>query len=157
MNDDLQALRFLLAQAERQRDDALAAQMKAEAAERAAVNQAEQLLVYRREYEQRWSAEFCRDGKIELVRCYQGFMERLSQAVDQQARIAAQAVLQAERATELVQGHEMRTAALRKLLERRSGEGIRLGQQREQRQSDDQAARAAWARMNAARPPVTRL
>ena len=157
MNDDLQALRFLLAQAERQRDDALAAQMTAEAAERAAVDQAEQLLVYRREYEQRWSAEFCRDGKIELVRCYQGFMERLSLAVDQQARIAAQAVLQAQRATERVQGHEMRTAALRKLLERRSGEAIRLGQQREQRQSDDQAARAAWARMNAARPPVTRL
>jgi flagellar FliJ protein len=89
MNDDLQALRFLLAQAERQRDDALGAQMKAEAAERAAVDQAEQLVVYRRQYEQRWSAEFCRDGKIELVRCYQGFMERLSQAVDQQARIAA--------------------------------------------------------------------
>jgi flagellar biosynthesis chaperone FliJ len=51
----------------------------------------------------------------------------------------------------------MRTAALRKLLERRHGEEIRLGQQREQRHSDDQAARAAWARMNAARPPVTRL
>lgn len=157
MNDDLQPLRFLLAQAERQRDEALAAQMKAEAAERAAVGQAEQLLVYRRDYEQRWSAEFCRDGKIELVRCYQGFMERLSQAVDQQARIAAQAVLQAERSTAVVQGHEMRTAALRKLIERRSGEGIRLGEQREQRQADDQAARAAWARMNAARPPVTRL
>jgi flagellar FliJ protein len=157
MNDDLQSLRFLLAQAERQRDEALAAQMKAEVAERAAVNQAEQLCVYRRDYEQRWSAEFCRDGKIELVRCYQGFMERLSQAVDQQARIAAQAVLQAERATEQVHGHEMRTAALRKLLERRTREGLRLGMEREQRLSDDQAARAAWARMNAARPPVTRL
>ncbi len=157
MNDDLQPLRFLLAQAERQRDEALAAQMNAEAAERGAVDKAEQLLVYRRDYEQRWSAEFCRDGKIELVRCYQGFMERLSQAVDQQARIAAQAVLQAERATAVVQGHEMRTAALRKLIERRSGESLRLGEQREQRQSDDQAARAAWARMNAAPPPVTRL
>ncbi|HEX2541140.1 MAG TPA: flagellar FliJ family protein [Caldimonas sp.] len=157
MNDDLHSLRFLLAQAERQRDEALAAQMKAEAAERSAVNQAEQLVVYRREYEQRWSAEFCRDGKIELVRCYQGFMERLSQAVDQQARIAAQAVLQAERATASVQGHEMRTAALKKLLERRVGEASRLGIEREQRSSDDQAARAAWARMNATRPPVTRL
>jgi flagellar protein FliJ len=157
MQDDLHSLRFLLAQSERERDEALAAQMKAEAAERAAVNQAEQLIVYRRDYEQRWSAEFCRDGKIELVRCYQGFMERLSQAVDQQARIAAQAVLQAERATELVRGREMRTAALRKLLDRRTREALLLGVQREQRQNDDQAARAAWARMNAARPPVTRL
>ena len=157
MQDDLRSIRFLLAQSERERDEALAAQMKAEAAERAAVNQAEQLIVYRREYEQRWSAEFCRDGKIELVRCYQGFMERLSQAVDQQARIAAQAVLQAERATELVRGREMRAAALRKLLERRTRETLLLGAQREQQQSDDHAARAAWARMNAARPPVTRL
>ncbi len=157
MQDDLRSLRFLLAQAERERDEALAALMKAEAGERAAVNQAEQLVVYRREYEQRWSAEFCRDGKIELVRCYQGFMERLSQAVDQQARIAAQAVLQAERATELVQGHEMRTAALKKLLERRTRETLLVGAQREQRQDDDRAARAAWARMHAVRAPVTRL
>jgi flagellar FliJ protein len=157
MQDDLRSLRFLLAQAERERDDALGALMKAERAERAAVDQAEQLVVYRREYEQRWSAEFCRDGKIELVRCYQGFMERLSQAVDQQARIAAHAVLQAERATAQVQGHEMRAAALKKLLERRTREALLVGTQREQRQSDDQAARAAWARMNAARPPVTQL
>ena len=61
-------------QAERQRDEALAEQLKAETAQRAAQAQAEQLVAYRREYEQRWSAEFCREGKIELVRCYQGFM-----------------------------------------------------------------------------------
>jgi flagellar FliJ protein len=153
MNDDLQPLRILLAQAERQRDEALAARLKAEAAQRAASSQAEQLIVYRREYEQRWSAEFCRDGKIELVRCYQGFMERLSQAVDQQARIAAQAVLHAERASALVLGHEMRTTALKKLIERRMRDRQRAGAQIEQRRSDDQAARAAWARMKSPGAP----
>ena len=56
MNDDLQPLALLLAQAERQRYDALAEQLKAETAKRAAEVQAEQLVAYRREYEQRWSA-----------------------------------------------------------------------------------------------------
>jgi len=66
MNDDLQPLALLLAQAERQRYDALAEQLKAETAKRAAVSQAEQLVAYRREYEQRWSTQFCQEGKIEL-------------------------------------------------------------------------------------------
>ena len=91
MNDDLRSLRLLLAQAERQRDEALAEQLKLDAAWRASAAQAEQLVLYRREYEQRWSTEFCREGKIELVRCYQGFIERLSQAVEQQERIAGHA------------------------------------------------------------------
>ena len=112
MTDDLQPLALLLAQAERQRDDALAEQLKAETAQRAAEAQAEQLVAYRREYEQRWSAEFCREGKIELVRCYQGFIHRLTQAVEQQQRVAAHAAVQAERAEAIVRGHELRAAAL---------------------------------------------
>jgi flagellar FliJ protein len=53
MTEDLQPLALLLAQAERQRYDALAEQLKAETAKRAAEAQAEQLVAYRREYEQR--------------------------------------------------------------------------------------------------------
>jgi hypothetical protein len=48
MNDDLQPLALLLAQAERQGYDALAEQLKAENARRAAEAQAEQLVLYRR-------------------------------------------------------------------------------------------------------------
>ena len=84
----LQPLIALLAQTERQRDLALADQAKAQAASEAAQTQADQLLAYRREYEVRWRAQFCQEGRIELVRCYQGFVERLTQAVDQQARAA---------------------------------------------------------------------
>ena len=98
MNDDLQPLALLLAQAERQRYDALAEQLKAETARRAAEAQAEQLVAYRREYEQRWSAQFCREGKIELVRCYQGFVQRLTQAVEQQQRVAATSAPKSTRA-----------------------------------------------------------
>jgi len=147
MNDDLQPLALLLAQAERQRYDALAEQLKAETARRAAEAQAEQLVAYRREYEQRWSAQFCQEGKIELVRCYQGFMERLSLAVEQQERIAGQAAAQAERAAAIMRGHDVRAAGLKKLVERRLKEGERIAAGQEQRLSDEQASRAAWIKI----------
>lgn len=150
MNDDLRSLQLLLTQAEAQRDEALAEQMKLEVARRASVAQAEQLVAYRREYEQRWSAEFCREGKIELVRCYQGFIVRLTQAVEQQERIAAHAVVQVERAAAIVRGHDVRAAALKKLVERRAQEGRRVAAGLEQKQSDEHAARAAWVRFTAA-------
>jgi flagellar FliJ protein len=154
MTDDLHPLRLLLTQAEQQRDAALGEQLKAEAAQRAAAAQAQQLVAYRREYEQRWSAEFCREGKIELVRCYQGFMERLTQAVDQQCRVAAQAAMQSERRAAIVRDHDVRAAGLKKLIERRLGEGQRQAARIEQSQSDDQAARAAWLRVGAAGHPA---
>ncbi len=149
MNDDLQPVRALLAQAERQRDEALTEQVRVEAARRAADAQAEQLVVYRREYEARWRAEFCREGKIELVRCYQGFMQRLSEAIEQQAQIAAHNATLVERAAALVRGHEMRAAALRKLVERRVREGRRSAEQSEQKANDEHATRAAWQRLAA--------
>ena len=64
MQDDLRSLSLLVTQAERQRDEAFAEQLEAEHARRAAAAQAEQLVAYRRDSEQRWKAEFCRDGKI---------------------------------------------------------------------------------------------
>jgi flagellar FliJ protein len=146
MTDDLRSLRLLLAQAESQRDEAFAEQLKLEAACRAAAAQAEQLVLYRREYEERWRAEFCREGKIELVRCYQGFIERLSQAVEQQERVAGHATAQVERAAAIMRGHDMRAAALKKLVERRLKEGERVAAGREQRLDDEHASRAAWAR-----------
>jgi len=151
---DLNSLAVLLAHAERERDEALAEHLRAEAARRAAAAQAEQLVAYRRDYERRWSAEFCRDGKIELVRCYQGFVERLTQAVEQQGRIAANAAMRAERAEAIVRGHELRTAALKKLLERRLREREVATARHEQRESDDRAVRAAWSRLTAPGRPT---
>jgi flagellar FliJ protein len=156
MQDDLQALALLLAQAERQRDEALAEQYRAESARRAAAAQAEQLVAYRREYEQRWGAEFCRDGKIELVRCYQGFIERLTQAVEQQEAVAANAAVQAERAEAIVRGHEVRAAGLKKLVERRIRQAEITAARLAQKESDDRAVRAAWNRLTAPGRP-TRL
>jgi flagellar FliJ protein len=156
MQDDLKALALLLAQAERQRDEALGEQYRAESGRRAAVAQAEQLFAYRREYEQRWKAEFCRDGKIELVRCYQGFIDRLSQALEQQERVAAHAAVQAERAEAIMRGHELRAAGLKKLVERRLRQSEIAAARLAQKESDDRAVRVAWNRLTAPGRP-TRL
>jgi flagellar FliJ protein len=154
MHDDLKPLALLLAQAERQRDEALAEQFQAERARRAAAAQAEQLVAYRREYEQRWGEEFCREGKIELVRCYHGFMDRLTQAVEQQERIAANAAGQVERAEAIARGHEIRAAGLKKLVERRLREREKTAARLEQKESDDHAVRAAWSRLTAPGRPT---
>ncbi|HEX4234532.1 MAG TPA: flagellar FliJ family protein [Caldimonas sp.] len=154
MHDDLKPIALLLAQAERQRDEALAEQFQAERARRAAAAQAEQLVAYRREYEQRWGEEFCREGKIELVRCYHGFMDRLTQAVEQQERIAANAAGQVERAEAIARGHEIRAAGLKKLVERRLREREATSARLEQKESDDHAVRAAWSRLTAPGRPT---
>ena len=148
----LQPLVALLAQTERQRDLALADHLKAQTLRDAAQSQADQLVAYRREYEQRWSAQFCREGKIELVRCYQGFIHRLTQAVEQQQRVAAHAALQVERAEAIVRGHELRAASLKKLIERRLRQSEANDVRNEQKESDDRAVRASWNRLTAPGP-----
>ncbi|MDQ6628937.1 MAG: flagellar FliJ family protein [Pseudomonadota bacterium] len=152
MNDDLHALRILLGQAERQRDEALAEQLRLAATLLAAEAQAEQLVVYRQAYEARWSEAFSREGHIELVRCYQGFVERLNQAVAQQQGVAVQAATQVERAIAIVLGHDVRAAALKKLIERRTEQGLRADGMLERKQHDEHASRAAWLRLAAANP-----
>ena len=150
---DLQPLTILLDQNERQRNAALAAHLRARAESEAASAQAEQLCRYRREYEQRWSAQFCREGKIELVRCYQNFMERLTQAIDQQARVAEHAAQQLEHAVVALRACELRCAAVRKLIERRTLEHRLTTERADQKQTDEYAARAAWNQLGASRQP----
>ena len=149
---DIQTLTILLGQNERQRDASIAEHQRAQAASTAAAGQAEQLRNYRREYEQRWSAQFCREGKIELVHCFQSFMERLTQAVEQQTRIAEHAAQQVERALSLLRDAELRCASVRKLIERRVAEQRLDADRRDQKQTDEAATRAAWARLGATRP-----
>ncbi len=137
----LQPVMALLAQAERERDAALAEVQAATQAQQQAAAQTDQLLVYRREYEQRWSAQFRTEGHIELVHCYRGFMDRLSQAVEQQQRVAAHAGTRLERARLALMEQELRVASVRKLIERRRAE-LRLSADRaEQKQTDEFGSR----------------
>jgi flagellar protein FliJ len=144
---DVQTLTILLGQNERQRDAAIAAHQRAQAAADAAQHQTEQLRTYRREYEQRWRLQFGREGKIELVHCYQSFTERLTLAVEQQARAAEHAMQQAERAMGVLRDAELRCASVRKLIERRVAEKRIAAERRDQKQTDEAANRAAWNRL----------
>ena len=146
---DTRSLTLLLGQQERQRDAALAEHQRTLLASEAAAAQATQLHTYRREYEQRWSEQFKREGKIELVRCYQSFMERLTQAVDQQTHVAEHAAQQVERALSALREAELRCASVRKLIERRLQEQRVAADRRDQKQSDEMASRAAWSRLGA--------
>ena len=140
----MQPLFSLLTQTERERDQAWAEAQAAAQAHQAAAAQVEQLLVYRREYENRWSTQFRTEGRIELVHCYRGFMDRLTQAVEQQERIAAYAQTQMERTRAKLTEEEMRVASVRKLIERRQQE-LRLSADRqEQKQTDEFGSRMAW-------------
>lgn len=149
---DIHTLTILLGQNERQRDAAIAEHQRAIGAAEAARAQAEQLRTYRREYEQRWSAQFCREGKIELVHCYQSFMERLTLAVEQQARVAEHTGQQVERALSAMRDTELRCASVRKLIERRVAEQRMADDRRNQKQTDEAATRAAWNRLASTRP-----
>lgn len=150
MTPELQPLMALLAQAERERDEAQVQHQRARAAVDSAQQQAEQLLAYRRDYEQRWGRRFGSEGHIELVHCYHGFVNRLSQAVEHQARVTEHATKQHEHAQQALQQQELRVASVRKLIERRVQEMQRRGTRTEQRQSDEFASRAAWNRLAAA-------
>ncbi len=143
---NIHTLAVLLGRNESQRDTAIAEHLRAVAHRQAASAQSEQLRTYRREYEQRWNAQFAVEGRIELVHCYHGFMARLTQAVDHQLRVEAHAESQVERALGLLSEAELRCASVRKLIERRGLEQRLADERRDQKQSDEFAARVAWNR-----------
>lgn len=152
----LSPLLALLGQAERERDDAVAAARRVEAALNAALGQADQLVAYRLDYEARYREKFSRQASIDQFQTYQGFMGRLSLAVDQQQGVVAQAERRVETAREGVREQELRVASVRKLIERRLAELRLAADRRDQKQTDEFASRAAWNRIaeQAASPTV---
>lgn len=151
---NLQALMTVLEHAERERDFAFTEQQRAQNALQGAQRQAEQLVSYRGEYQQRWSAQFQRAGSMEIVQCYQGFMGRLQFAVDQQHHHVALSTAALEAARDALRAHEMRVASIRKLIERRQQEQARAADRRDQKATDEQAARAAWRRLKERNQPL---
>ena len=133
------ALHTVLEQAEAERNQAQLALRRAEEQTARLQAQADQLTLYRAEYQQRWAGQFSRQGAIEIVHCYQSFMQRLDEAMVQQGQQAEAARQQALRVREQLLAAELRVASVRKLIERRQLEARRNEQRREQRQSDEQA------------------
>lgn len=147
----LTALAQLLDHERRIRDDALLGLRDAEGAGQRADAQAAQLDAYRSEYVQRWSARFREPGSVALMQCYQGFMERLDQAIAHQQAAVQVARMRLEQARETVREHERRVASIEKLIERRQQQLQRQAQRREQSMTDETALRMHAQRRAGAR------
>src|SRR5262245_29041882 len=146
-NSAFQSLQVLLEQAERERDEALAQQQRADTALRNAEMQVDQLLAYRGECERRW-AERSRVGTTPtLMHCYQGFVGRLEGAVQMQGDVVTRARAEVERCRQLTLEQELRVASVRKLIERREAVITQKADRAEQKMFDEIANRAAWNRL----------
>ncbi len=133
------ALHTLLEHAERQRDEALSAMLQAEAQLRRQQQQEDQLLVYRDEYRQRHPALGGRSTSIELLRCHEGFMQRLDLALQQQGGQVQHAEGRCSQLRTALVAQETRVASVRKLLERRGAQTSTLAARQDQRRSDETA------------------
>jgi len=147
----LQALIQLLDHERHARDEALQALGRAEGVAGQADAQAQQLSAYRSEYVERWSARFREPGSVALMQCYQGFMQRIDQAIAQQSNAVVQARARVDQARGVLQHNERRVASMEKLIERRQQHEQRQHARREQARTDEIAQRA-HARRVAAQP-----
>ena len=144
--ESIDTLTTVLEHARSERDAALHAMQLAERAAAAAQEQASQLQAYRVEYHQRWTGRFRQAGSVELLQCYQGFSGRLDQAISLQTDSVKHAQARLDRARALLLTRETRVAAVGKLIERRQNELRLATDRREQRQTDETAARISAAR-----------
>lgn len=133
------SLATLLELAERERDRARAALMQAENGSNRALAQLDQLVAYQADYRARAPGTAGLAAPIELLRCHQGFMGRLDQALMQQREATRNADAALHRARQQLQQAELRVASVKKLVERRHAERSRVEARREQRRSDEAA------------------
>jgi flagellar protein FliJ len=144
--DRLSILHTLLEREKEKRDAALTEWREAERQAEAAREQAQALVTYRGEYRKRWSAQFSQHAPIEILRCYQGFVERLEQAIGAQQGAAGQAAGRVEAARLRLRHRETKVATVQRLIERRLQAAQLIEQRREQKTSDEAAQRLSWGR-----------
>lgn len=142
---NLQALTLLLDRAVSERDEALRALRDAQNQAEQARNQHGQLAQYRNDYQQRWTQTFAQRTTVDILGCYQTFGLRLDQAINQQDQVSSYAEQRQELARNRLADCELRVASIRKLIERRRQDGLRVALRQEQKATDEQAARAALA------------
>jgi flagellar FliJ protein len=144
-----ETLSLLLERAEGERDAAARALHTAGLQAEAARAQHGELAGYRQDYQQRWTQSFAQGTTMSLMGCYQSFGQRLDQAVTTQGHVASHADQRQARAREALHQAELRVAALRQLIARRQAEAAKVAQRREQRATDEFAARAHLRRASA--------
>lgn len=146
----IQLLHTLLKREQELRDAALAEWRESQRAADTAAQQSESLVAYRVEYRERWAAQFAISAPIEIVRYYQGFVERLEQAITAQQHAAHLAQERQLQARTRLQRREMKVAMVRKLIERRLAAAQLASQRREQKVIDELSQRMLWAARHAA-------
>lgn len=148
-----QTLGILLERATGQRDEAQRALQDLLTRAEQARAQHGQLTDYLGEYQQRWSQQFAQAGTMDIVTCYQNFRTRLDEAIHSQSHVASHADQRVAHARSTLLELETRVAAISKLLERRRLEVSRAQERKDQKTTDEQAARASLSASN----PYARL
>lgn len=136
----LRALALAIDQAVRQRDDAVAALLKAQRECQGAQDQMGQLESYALETESRWALGACSSANPEIIRHYDHFMDRLQQAVGMQQGVVAAQLQALATARQRVMEAEIRAAGLQRLLDKRRADMTRAQSRREQKQLDELSA-----------------
>lgn len=138
-----QALLMVLETAEKARDEAMSELESRRRTHEAARQQAQSLDDWRKEYQRRWQTQFKQSGGMEIIRCYQDFMNRLAEAVGEQERRVAQAERHVELGrVELIE-RERKVAAVARLIDKRQAELLHKQNRQEQKATDEMAARSA--------------
>ena len=137
----IQPLLLVLDAAEKARDEALSMLEGGQRQYDAARQQAQSLNDWRRDYQQRWQKQFQQVGGMEIMRCYQDFMGRLTDAQAEQDRRVEQARERLDRLRLELIDREKRVAAVSQLIDRRLLEQRRKEQRQEQKATDEIAAR----------------
>jgi flagellar FliJ protein len=130
---------------QRLRDEALMACRDASRQLDTARAQVEALVNYRSEYRARWAGEFSRAAPIEIVRCYQGFVSRLDQAIISQENTVQHAEAGLLRAQAKLKQRELKLATVGRIIIRREQTAAQHARRDEQRRSDEGSQRLAWA------------
>jgi|GEM_PF-179607 flagellar protein FliJ len=147
----IDSLLTLLELERNERDQALRGVRDAESLAQHAQAQAQTLTAYRTEYVERWATRLRTQSSIELVQCYQGFMQRLDQAIGQQHAASEQAHARLRQAVQALREREQRLGSVEKLIERRRREQHHHAARREQTITDEAAMRLHERRLAAAR------
>src|SRR5262245_34583090 len=141
----LQLLGLLLEREQGRRDEAQEAVRAALRSEEGARTQLDGLTTYRGEYCARWSAQFAQSSTIEILRCYQAFMERLDQAIGQQQGVVRSAQAGVEAARKRLVEREIRVATVERLIARRRALLARIQDRRDQKNLDELPQRRSAA------------
>ena len=138
-----QSLLIVLEAAEKVRDDAVTVHEARRKAYEAARQQAQSLTDWRRDYQNRWQAQFRQSGGVEIVRCYQDFMQRLGDAVGaQEVQVTQAQALMDQSRLDLIE-RERRVAAVSKLIDKRVLEQRVRQDRQEQKATDEMASRVS--------------